>query len=599
MGDTAAAGAMTIARDRAHNGSVDPSGRAKRTTTETARFDVLVVGATNVRRSLAVERLLRAGLGQAGVAVTSAGTAAETGAPGDEHLVELLAAEGVDARGHGARQLDAEAVQSADLVLCVTRDERAEVVSRVPTALQRTFTVRELARLARSVEPWDLPDADVVQRLSALVRLAAQRRGFLLTDAPEEDDLRPADRRGRQPYATVVDEARSAVDSVTRAVALSPGPDAPGPAPEELSRASEELGGTAEESGAAPEEPGVAPEEPEEVTLEPAQRYSRARRIGLVLVAAVLGLAAFVAVGALVMLDRLDDRVERFPDPFTGLSDRPEPVMPGAGEGSAERPVTILVLGSTDDLGTGPEAWEAAAAATDVVTLVRVPADRQSAQVVAMPPDLTVEVPGLGPSTLRRSFALAGPAGAVRAVEQVTGVRIDHVALAGSATFARVTEALGGVDLDVPTDLVVDGRVAVPSGERRLDGETALQWVQGTGANSGRTERAVGWLRAILDRLNDTDLQTDPIGVLRLLDEVSGAVAVDESLDRGAMIGLFTSLRRLRPGDVRLVPAPTLPGVGVDGTPVDVPDTEPFDALMEALRTDTLSAHLASTAPGG
>jgi LCP family protein required for cell wall assembly len=226
--------------------------------------------------------------------------------------------------------------------------------------------------------------------------------------------------------------------------------------------------------------------------------------------------------------------------------------------------------------------------------LVHVSADRSSAQVIAMPPDLSVDVPGSGPGTLRSAFAQGGPTGAVQTVERLTNVRLDHVALTDSETFARVTDGLGGVEVDLDSTLVVDGRQVAPAGPHQLTGEEALAWVGADGVDDvSRAERSAVWLRAILDRLGDDDIRRNPVTWLRLLGVVSGSVAVDEGFDRSELVGLLTSVRNLGPGEVRVVPVPTTVVTTGDSAAL-VPEAAPFGTLMDALRTDTLDEQLAA-----
>jgi LCP family protein required for cell wall assembly len=274
-------------------------------------------------------------------------------------------------------------------------------------------------------------------------------------------------------------------------------------------------------------------------------------------------------------------------------TDRPTPFTPPKAGGPT--PVTILVLGSTDDVSTeGEQDWADAAAQTDIVMLAHVSADRSSAQVIAMPPDLSVDVPGSDPGTLRSAFAEGGPSGAVQTVERLTNVRLDHVALTDSETFARVTDGLDGVEVDLDSALVVNGRQVSAAGSHRLTGEEALAWVNEDGVDdASRAERSAVWLRAILDRLGDDDVQRNPVRWLRLLSVVTGSVAVDEGFDRSELVGLLTSVRHLGPGEVRVVPVPTTIVTTGDSAAV-VPEAAPFGTLMDALRTDTLDDLLAA-----
>lgn len=544
-------------------GRVNPTSGVSTATGAPARpFGVLVVGTRNVCRSPAAERLLRARLGEHGdVTVLSAGTDAMADGELPGPLVEHLGSAGVEADRHATRGLDPDLVRSADLVLTVNREERAAVVRAVPSAIRRTFTLRELARVARTLGPEALPEGDVPERLSALVDAAARHRTPTTRRAPTEDDVLDPDGRDEAAYATAFDQVLAAVEGIARTV-----------------------------------RPELEADRPDEGHPEPVPAVRAPRSVlRTVVLAALVSLLLLVVAGttgALVAVDRLDSRVQRFPDPFTDLPTRPpEPAPPAAG--SATKPaLTVLVLGASEDAaGDG-------GAGTDVVLLAHVTADRRSAQVVALPPELRVEIAGADPGPLRSAVALGGPPGAVQAVEQLTGVRVDHVALTDAETFARVTETLGGVDLEVTDPVVVRGRVAVPAGRHRLTGGRALLWMQATGDNhAARAERGQLWLRAILDRLGHDDVRSDPTTWLELLNVLSGSVAVDEGLDRGTMLGLLTSLRGLRPGDVQVVTAPTTAGTAPDGSTTVVPDPGPFTALMDALRADTLAEHLAAS-PG-
>ncbi|KQS98786.1 hypothetical protein ASG23_13685 [Cellulomonas sp. Leaf395] len=520
---------------------------------------MLVVGSANVSRSRAAERLMRARVGQdEGIEVSSAGTRAALGEPVVEPFDELLTAVGAYTDGRSARQLSTETVHSADLVLTATREERAAVVRLVPAAVGRTFTLREFARVAASLGPSSLPEGDLAARLSALVRAAPPLRGPTAPTVAADDDVLDPSGMGPAAFERSFVQVQAAVDSIVRTVrpTLADG-DPPLPEP-------------------------YAP---------PARRSRGLRNVALLALASLVGLVVVGTVGAFVAIGLLDDRVERFPDPFANLSSRPAPFVPTTPGGAL--PVTILVLGSTDDVRTDdPDAWATAAAQTDVVMLAHVSADRSHAHVIAMPPDLWVEVPGEVPGTLRAAFAEGGPPGAVQAVERLTNVRLDHVALADSETFARVTQSLGGVTLPLESNLVIGGRVVATAGERRLTGEQALVWVRGAVDDDlGRAQRSAVWLLAILDRMGDGDVRHNPLTWLRLLGVITASVAVDEGFDRSEMVGLLASVRTLGPGEVDVLPVPTVLAAGETGALL-VPDAAPFSTLMDSLRTDTLGAHL-------
>ena len=158
-------------------------------------FRVLHVCTGNICRSPMAEHLMRDGLRRrlgddvGRFVVESAGTWGHTGSPMESYALSTLSAYAVDGSGFTARELEAEHVVAADLVLGATREHRAAAVVLHPRAAARTFTLREFARLAAAVDVEELPEGDPVERARALVRAAASRRGLVPPVDPREDDL--------------------------------------------------------------------------------------------------------------------------------------------------------------------------------------------------------------------------------------------------------------------------------------------------------------------------------------------------------------------------------------------------------------------------
>ena len=201
-------------------------------------FEVLAVCTGNICRSPAVERLLAARLGvpyrdsttshadvdgaarRADVVTASAGVGAVVGAPVSAPMAELLHDAGADADGFVARQLTVDLVRSAGLVLVLTRRHRSAVVELEPAAVRRTFTLRELARLADGVDAALLPhgpQTTVADRVRALVPLAAARRGLVASD-PALDDVVDPYRGSSALYRRSFDELAPAVERLAALV---------------------------------------------------------------------------------------------------------------------------------------------------------------------------------------------------------------------------------------------------------------------------------------------------------------------------------------------------------------------------------------------
>ncbi len=181
------------------------------------RFTVLHVCTGNICRSPMAERLMRAGLadrGITGIVVVSAGTWGHSGSPMEADALRVLEEHGVDGGDFTARELVAEDVAEADLVLAATREHRAAAVVLHPRAASRTFTLRELARLLEGVSKADLSERDPVARAQELVACAAARRGRTTRpEHPRDDDL-------SDPYHAPLSQFARCADLVARAVAV-------------------------------------------------------------------------------------------------------------------------------------------------------------------------------------------------------------------------------------------------------------------------------------------------------------------------------------------------------------------------------------------
>lgn len=175
-------------------------------------FFILTVCTGNVCRSPAVERLLASQLGPT-VSVSSAGTHALVGHPIAEPMAALLQQVGVESKGFEARRLSEQMLKEADLILPMTRVQRGLIVELWPSAVRRTFTLREFARLLTQVDPSALPQGTPGDRLHAAIRLAAAERGRWRTP-PDEDDVVDPFRLADEVYARSFGQIRSAVDQI-------------------------------------------------------------------------------------------------------------------------------------------------------------------------------------------------------------------------------------------------------------------------------------------------------------------------------------------------------------------------------------------------
>ncbi len=183
-------------------------------------FTVLVVGSANTCRSPAVEHLLHQALHGRGVAVHSAGTRAREGMPIQPLMAQLLERQGENVTRFRTRPVTEPMLAGADLILTATRDLRGDAADMLPSSVRRTFTVRELARLAESIDRSALidragPDAGLGERLDALVPLAAAHRHAVPVEL--DDILDPCQADGNV-YKESFAQIAEAVEIISRLV---------------------------------------------------------------------------------------------------------------------------------------------------------------------------------------------------------------------------------------------------------------------------------------------------------------------------------------------------------------------------------------------
>ncbi len=130
----------------------------------------------------------------------------------------------------------------------------------------------------------------------------------------------------------------------------------------------------------------------------------------LTVVGVLLLVLAGAGLGTLLWFQRsLGHNIERLGDPFAEVSNRP--VAASQPATSSYEAMNVLVLGSDSRISAGdPSQWQAGAQRTDAIMLIHIPADRQAAQVISIPRDSWVPIPGHGEAKINAAFSYGGPA---------------------------------------------------------------------------------------------------------------------------------------------------------------------------------------------
>ena len=279
---------------------------------------------------------------------------------------------------------------------------------------------------------------------------------------------------------------------------------------------------------------------------KPSRRRSRRRwlRVGLVvflvaiLLAAVWALLGYLAFrsGVKEANERLDSRAYAVLAPQDGLILR--------------NPSTILVLG-TDE---GPN--RSGPFRSDAIMVVRTDPDEHRIAFLSIPRDLRVEIPGRGPGKVNAAYAFGGPTLAIRTVQALTGIPLNHVVVVNFSKFREVIDTLGGVTVDVPKR-ILSNKFECPfgtkarcerwpgwrfrKGEQEMDGRQALIYARirvnqldPSENDITRGERQQAVLQAIADEITSfgTFLRMPFIG-----DDLVAPLATDLSANQFLQLG--------------------------------------------------------------
>ncbi|QNG37263.1 LytR family transcriptional regulator [Geodermatophilaceae bacterium NBWT11] len=322
----------------------------------------------------------------------------------------------------------------------------------------------------------------------------------------------------------------------------------------------------------------------------PPRRRSVLRRLAVGLGVLTLVMALVVGGAAWYLTDRYAGNIDRVGDVFAGLDPESRPAPATPEDGTDAEPVTFLLVGS--DTRADIAGGELPDARSDAIMIARLSGDRQHVQVVSIPRDSWVDIPGHGKNKINAAYAFGGPSLLVQTVEQLTGVRIDHYAAISFEGLISMTDALGGVDVEV-AETTSWGPYTFTQGTNHLDGDQA-RWYVGQrydlpGGDFDRVRRQQNYLRSLFTKLFQQGTFSSPGQLDEVLLAVTSSIAVDDSLGNGGLLSLALSARGVTPDGIDFFTAPVL-GTGTEGAAsVVYLDTTTAERMWGYLQSDSLS----------
>jgi LCP family protein required for cell wall assembly len=227
-------------------------------------------------------------------------------------------------------------------------------------------------------------------------------------------------------------------------------------------------------------------------------------------------------------------------------------------------PLNILVAGV--DIRAGLSAHQqallhvghAVSDNSDTLMLVHVPADHSYVQVISLPRDSWVRIPGHGMNKINSAFGIGGAPLMVRTVAAATGLTINDYIEVNFLGFVKVIDALGGVNICLP--FAVDDAYSglhLSAGAHHVNGITALEFARDRHSFAASDLARIGnqqqLLATLLSQSVNAGTLSNPFELRRLLSSLTSAIQVDQGLN---IVSLASQLRGIRPRDVAFSTVP-------------------------------------------
>ncbi|MEV7094089.1 LCP family protein [Amycolatopsis sp. NPDC051045] len=225
---------------------------------------------------------------------------------------------------------------------------------------------------------------------------------------------------------------------------------------------------------------------------------------------------------------------------------------------------------------------------TDTLIVLRIPNGTKEVKAFSIPRDSYVSMPG-GKGKINAAFgrAKAGEAGRLRkegetdkakidqaaltagrratrqAVEDLTGVKIDHFAEVNLLSFYEISKAVGGVEVCLKNATKdKDSGADFQAGPQRVSGADALAFVRQRdglpGTDFARVRRQQVFLAGLARQVLSAGTLADPGKLSDLIDAVKRSVVLDDSWN---LLDFVAQMRGVSGGGIQFA---TIPVVNVD-----------------------------------
>lgn len=224
------------------------------------------------------------------------------------------------------------------------------------------------------------------------------------------------------------------------------------------------------------------------------------------------------------------------------------------------RPVNILIMGLDEAHDVPGATPDDLVGRTDTMLLVRVDPEEEVVNVMSIPRDTRVEIPGYGIDKINQANFEGGAELAAQTVmHNFDNVKIDRFVRVSTGAFREIVDLVGGVEVLVPKDMEYEDKtqglvIDLKAGLQMLDGEEAEQFArfrQDSYGDIGRVQRQQILLKALRKRMTNPLVITKLPQILRTLQQ-----HIDTNLTPQEMLALAGFGLKLESKDLHMVMLP-------------------------------------------
>ena len=252
----------------------------------------------------------------------------------------------------------------------------------------------------------------------------------------------------------------------------------------------------------------------------------------------------------------------------------------------------ILLLGSDSRAGSA-DAAKVSGQRADTIMLMHIPKDGSGVYLISIMRDSWVNIPGYGSAKVNAALNYGGIGLQVATIEQLLGIKIDHVAEIDFTGFKDLTNAVGGVDVQVPVAFKT-GVWSYTPGTMHMDGSTALAFVRErysfAAGDYQRVRNQRAYLRGLYNTLKAQGALSSIGKFKTVVDSLSGYLTVDKGLDSSQVANLAAPVITNGSTAMHMMSLPNAgPGWSMDVQSIVLVDQKANADLTRALQNDKIT----------